>query len=123
MDHLVIKEKDRKTAFLKLRLTVPSHFDAKIKAKKLSLCRLHLGGFTSKTKCIEKIPAVFEIADDQSAIEIFPNKPVPADGAVAVVMKIFNPEDSGMYQFNALAQAPGDIPITGYIGSWNIDIE
>ena len=40
-----------------------------------------------------------------------------------LVMKIFNPDSTGMYQFNALAQAPGDIPMAGYLGSWSIDIE
>jgi hypothetical protein len=28
-----------------------------------------------------------------------------------------------MYQFNALAQAPGDVPMAGYLGSWLIDID
>ena len=37
-------------------------------------------------------------------------------------MKIFNPSQ-GMYQFNALAQAPGDVPVSGYLGSWVIDID
>ena len=37
-------------------------------------------------------------------------------------MKIFNPSNSGMFQFNALAQAPGDVPVAGYLGSWLIDI-
>jgi hypothetical protein len=28
-----------------------------------------------------------------------------------------------MYQFNALAQAPGDVPVSGYLGSWVIQID
>jgi hypothetical protein len=28
-----------------------------------------------------------------------------------------------MYQFNALAQAPGDVPISNYLGSWLIQID
>jgi len=28
-----------------------------------------------------------------------------------------------MYQFNALIQAPGDVPVAGYVGSWLIDID
>jgi hypothetical protein len=28
-----------------------------------------------------------------------------------------------MYQLNAMAQAPGDIPVSGYLGSWMIQIE
>ena len=34
---------------------------------------------------------------------------------------VYNP-GSGMYQFNALAQAPGDVPMAGYLGSWVIEI-
>ena len=121
--YLVIRERDRHAAILKLSVTIPDHFDATIKSKKLSLCKLQLGGMLQKTKCIEKIPAVFEIAEDQSEIDVFPKKPISADGHFALVMKIFNPDSAGMYQFNALAQAPGDVPMAGYLGSWNIDIE
>jgi hypothetical protein len=28
-----------------------------------------------------------------------------------------------MYQFNALVQAPGDVPMAGYVGSWLIQID
>ena len=59
-----------------------------------------------------------------TSINILPENPIPySRDSYAVVMKIFNPASSGMYQFNALAQAPGDVPMAGYLGSWNIDIE
>ncbi len=121
--YLVIRERDRNAAILKLSITIPEYFDATIRPKNLSLCKLQLGGMLTKTKCTEKIPAVFEVAKDQSEIDIFPGQPIPAEGHIALVMKIFNPDSSGMFQFNALAQAPGDIPMAGYLGSWNIDIE
>jgi hypothetical protein len=28
-----------------------------------------------------------------------------------------------MYQFNALIQAPGDVPMSGYVGSWLVDMD
>jgi hypothetical protein len=28
-----------------------------------------------------------------------------------------------MFQFNALAQAPGAVPISGYLGSWLIQVD
>ena len=119
---LVLRPKDRKTAILKLTITVPEHFKASIKPRKLSLCRMQLGGMLEKTKCLEKIPAVIEVSEDQKTIDVFPDKPVSTEGSVAVVMKIFNPRKRGMFQFNALVQAPGDVPMAGYVGSWNIDI-
>jgi hypothetical protein len=38
-------------------------------------------------------------------------------------MNIINPFNAGMYQFNAMAQAPGDVPVSGYLGSWVIQID
>jgi hypothetical protein len=45
------------------------------------------------------------------------------DGTIGVYMSLFNPFNIGMYQFNALAQAPGDVPFGGYMGSWLIQID
>ena len=84
---------------------------------------MQLGGMLTKTKCLEKIPAVIEVSEDQKTIDVFPDKPVSIEGSVAVVMKIFNPGKRGMFQFNALVQAPGDVPMSSYVGSWNIGID
>ncbi len=119
---LVLRPNDRKTAILKLKITIPKYFDAKITPKKLSLCRASLGGMLSRTKCEETIPATFEVSKDNGAIEVFPEKPIPVKSTYAVVMRIFNPNQTGMFQLNAMAQSPGEIPITGYLGSWSIDI-
>ncbi len=120
--YLVLRPNDRKTAILKLKITLPKYFDAKITPKKLSLCRASLGGMLSRTKCEERIPANFEISKDNKAIEVFPEQPIPVGSTYAVVMKIFNPNQTGMFQLNAMAQSPGEIPISGYLGSWSIDI-
>ncbi|QEY30923.1 DUF2808 domain-containing protein [Synechococcus sp. RSCCF101] len=121
--YLVLKEKDRKTAILKLTVTVPDYFDAKIDPENLKLCRMQLGGMLSRTRCLEELPAVFEVNESGSAIEMFPETPIPDEGTIGIVMRIFNPSDSGMFQFNALAQAPGDVPMAGYLGSWLIQID
>ena len=120
---LMLRPKDRKTAILKLTVTVPDYFNARIRTKKLSLCKMDRGGMLSRSRCKEVLPAVFEVNEKQTAIEVFPEQPIPTGGTYAVVMKIFNPNRSGMSQFNALAQAPGDVPVAGYLGSWLIDIE
>lgn len=122
--YLVMRPKDRKTAILKLKISFPKHFSSTLKAKKFSLCKIELGGMLTKTRCKEKIPAIFEIAKDKSYVEVFPNKIIPSDkNSYSVVMKIFNPEESGMFQLNAVAQTPGDLPISKYLGSWMIDID
>ena len=60
--YLVMREKDRRNAILKLSIKIPENFDANITTRKLSLCRVNLGGMLTRTKCIEKIPAVFEVS-------------------------------------------------------------
>ena len=122
--YFALRPKDRRAAIMKLSITIPDYFNAKIRTNKLKLCKMKLGGMLEKTKCMETIPAVFEVDSQQESIDVFPDRPIPADNAsYAVVMKIFNPDKSGMYQFNALGQAPGDVPMAGYMGSWNIDID
>ncbi len=122
--YLVLKPKNRKTGILKLKINFPKRFDATIEPKKVSLCRIQIGGMLEKTRCLETIPAVIEVNNGkEKTIEVFPNQPIPVDkNGYAVVMKIFNPNKAGMFQINAFAQSPGDMPVSRYVGSWNIDI-
>jgi hypothetical protein len=121
--YLILRPKDRKTAILKLSVTIPSYFDTEIKAKNVKLCQMSEGGMLSRTRCKSVIPATIEVAKNGKAIEIFPDTPISDKGTIGVYMNIFNPFNAGMYQFNALAQAPGDIPVSGLLGSWLIQID
>ena len=120
--YLVLGPKDRQTALLKLAISVPKDFDAAIDPKRIQLCYMLRGGITRKTECQEVIPAVVEVSKNNNAIEVFPNQPVPVGRSIGVRIQLTNPYNPGMYQFNALAQAPGDVPISGYLGSWVIEI-
>ena len=121
--YLLLRPRDRKTAILKLSVTIPSSFDATIDTKRVRLCKMNEGGMLSRTRCLEELPATIELAENGRALEIFPDTPIPDTGTVGVHIRLFNPYNTGMYQFNALAQAPGDVPISGYLGSWLIQIE
>ncbi len=121
--YLILRPKDRKTAILKLSVTIPQHFDTKIEASQVKLCKMKEGGMLARTRCESVIPATIEIAPNGKAIDIFPDTPVPDAGTIGVYINLFNPFNIGMYQFNALAQAPGDVPMAGYLGSWLIQID
>ena len=122
--YFFLRGKERKEDIVKLTIAVPDYFEAKIKPKKLSLCKVKVGGYTERTRCIEKIPSIFKVNTQQTSIEIFPEKPIPYNkDNYAVVMKIFNPSKRGMFQFQALSQKTGDIPISTYLGTWNIDVQ
>ncbi len=119
-----LKGKDRKENIVKLTIAVPDYFEAKIKTDKLSLCKVKIGGFKGRTSCISDIPSLIEVNDKQTAIEIFPKKPIPLNNDnYAVVMKVFNPRKRGMFQFKALSHKTGDIPISTYLGTWNIEVQ
>ena len=121
--YLILRPKDRNTAILKLTVAVPTSFETRIEPKDIKLCVMQEGGMMSRTRCKEQIPATIEVNADGKAIEIFPDRPIPDDITIGVYMNLFNPFNPGMYQFNALAQAPGDVPFAGYLGSWLIQID
>ncbi|MEB3301258.1 MAG: DUF2808 domain-containing protein [Cyanobacteriota bacterium] len=121
--YLILKPKDRKTAILKLTVSVPKTFETTIDPKRVKLCRMSEGGMLKRTRCEKQIPATIEVNSKSGTIEIFPETPISDKYTIGVYMRIFNPFNIGMYQFNALAQAPGDIPVSSYLGSWLIQID
>lgn len=121
--YLILRPKDRKTAILKLTVSLPKSFDSKIEPQRVKLCRMSEGGMLKRTRCEKQIPATVEVNQKAGTIEIFPETPISDKYTVGVYMRIFNPFNIGMYQFNALAQAPGDVPISSYLGSWLIQID
>lgn len=121
--YLILRPKDRKTAILKLTVNIPEAFDAKIKSDRIELCEMSEGGMLKRTRCKQTIPATIEVSPNGRAIEIYPDTPVSDENTIGVYMKLINPSSQGMYQFNALAQAPGDVPISSYLGSWLIQVD
>ena len=120
--YLMLRPKDREADILELNITIPDHFNASIKPENLSLCRMQLGGYFSRSRCKDTIPATFKVSEAGMDIELLPRQPISAKGTYAVVMKIFNPDYGGMFQFNALARLTGELPLLVYVGSWIIDI-
>ena len=121
--YLHLRAKDRKTSIMKLTITVPDYFDAKLRPERMTLCRTSSGSMTSRTRCMEEVPATIEVNKTQTAIEVYPDTPVPVEGDYSLRIKLFNPQGKRMYQLNALIQAPGDVPMSGYVGSWLIDMD
>ena len=125
--YFFLRPSDRKTDLLKINLAVPKTFKATLKPEKLSLCKVRIGGFESRTKCLEDIPADIEINTDESSslrsINIYPYKPIPSNKeSYAIVTKVFNPTKSGLYQFHSYGQPKGK-SVSSYLGSWTIVID
>ena len=122
--YFFLRGKERKADISKLTLRVPDYFEAKIKPEKLSLCKVNIGSYTSRTRCLENVPSEIRINENQTSIDITPEKAIPLNkDSYAVVMKIFNPRKRGMFQFQAFSQNVGEIDISTYLGTWNIDVQ
>ena len=117
---------DRKTDLLKLNIAIPKRFDSKLNTEKISLCKVRIGGFEDRTKCLEEIQADIEINTDESSlrsINIYPYSPIPSSkDSYAVVFKILNPKKPGLYQFHSYGQPKGK-SVSSYLGSWTIVID
>ena len=121
-----LRPSDRRTDLLKISLALPKNFKSTVKSEKISLCKVRIGGFENRTKCLEDIPADIEISTDESSlksINIYPYSPIPSNkDSYAIVFKIYNPTKSGLYQFHSYGQAKGK-SVSSYLGSWTIVID
>ena len=121
---LFLRPNDRKTGLLSINIKIPDKFKSSIKPKNINFCKAKLGGYTSRSKCINNIPSDIVINQDTNKIEIYPISPVPSDkGTYAVVFKINNPRKSGLYQFHSFGKSSGPIPVSNYLGSWTLTID
>ena len=122
--YFFLRPSDRKAGLLKIEMTIPEKFKVKLNENKIELCKVRIGGFESRTTCLEDIPAEIEISEDNTKLTIYPLSPIPADKeSYAIVFKVNNPKRTGLYQFHGFGQISGDIPITSYLGSWTIVID
>jgi hypothetical protein len=120
---LLLKKKDRDRAIMKLDVTVPKYFKSKIETKNIRIAYCEAGSVSKRTRCGETIPAAISLSNDDKVIEIVPTAAIPPDRTIGVELKVSNPYGRGMYQFNALAQFPGGVTLTKYLGSWVIELK
>ena len=121
--YFFLRPSDRNSELLKINLAIPETFKTNLKKEKISLCKVKIGGFESRTKCLEDIPADIEINTDESSLRslnIYPYSPIPYNkDSYAIVLKVFNPNKSGLFQFHSYGQPKGK-SVLSYLGSWTI---
>ena len=124
--YFFLRPVDRNTDLLKLNLAIPKTFKSTLKTEKISLCKVRIGGFETRTKCLEDIQADIEINSDESSlrsIDIYPYSPIPSNKeSYAIVLKVINPKKSGLFQFHSFGQPEGE-SVSSYLGSWTIVID
>ena len=123
--YFFLRPSDRLTGLLKINLSIPKTFKSTLKNEKISFCKVRIGGFENRTKCLQDIPADIEINTDQSSlrsINIYPYSPIISNkDSYAIVLKVNNPKKSGLYQFHSYGQPAGKSS-SSYLGSWTIVI-
>jgi len=125
--YFFLRPSDRYADLLKIDLAIPQTFKTKVNTSSFSLCKVKIGGFESRTRCLEDIPADIEIKNDESSlkkiISIYPLSKIPTNkDSYAIVLKVKNPKRSGLYQFHSYGQPTGKAT-TSYLGSWTIVID
>ena len=124
--YFFLRPADRRSDLLKINLAIPKTFKSTLKNEKISFCKVRIGGFENRTKCLEDIPADIEINTDESglrSVDIYPYRPIPTNkDNYAIVLKVFNPKKSGLYQFHSYGQPKGE-SFSNYLGSWTIVID
>ena len=124
--YFFFRPSDRNSELLRIKLAIPKSFKSNLYKEKISLCKVRIGGFQSRTKCLEDMPADIEINTDESSlrsINIYPYSPIPLNKEnYAIVLKANNPKRSGLYQFHSYGQPSGK-SVLNYLGSWTIVID
>ena len=124
--YFFLRPADRRSELLKINLAIPKTFKSTLKNEKISFCKVRIGGFENRTKCLEDIPADTELTTDESglrSVDIYPYSPIPLNkDNYAIVLKVFNPKKSGLYQFHSYGQPKGE-SFSNYLGSWTIVID
>jgi len=125
--YFFFRPNDRKTDRVPLNLALPKTFKSTLKNKNISFCEVRIGGFEDRTKCLEDIPADFEINTEDSglrSLDIYPYSPIPSnkESYAIVLKKVINPKRSGLYQFHSYGQPVGK-SVSSYLGSWTIVID
>ena len=124
--YFFLRPSDRNAELIKINLAIPKPFKSNLKKEKISFCKVRIGGFESRTKCLETIPADIEINTDESSlrtINIYPYSPIPNNKeSYAIVLKVFNPNKSGLFQFHSYGQAKGKL-VSSYLGSATVVID
>ncbi len=124
--YFFLRPNDRNTDLLRINLAIPETFKAELNEEKISFCNVRIGGFESRTKCLEDIPADIEVNTDESglrSIDIYPYGPILTNKkSYAIALKVFNPRKSGLYQFHIYGQPKGNTSLS-YLGSSTIVID
>ena len=68
--YFFLRPADRRTDLLKINLAIPKTFKSTLGNEKISFCKVKIGGFEGRTKCLEDIPADFEIKTDESGLSL-----------------------------------------------------
>ena len=105
-----------------LKFILPEKFKATLKKEKMTFCKANVGGFTSKSKCLNDVNTNIIISDDKKSIEIVPDELITLDDEdYALTIKLFNPVKKGNYPIQLIGEMHTGEKYS--IGWYNLKIE
>lgn len=117
----------QKVAINRINITYPDYYNGTIDPKGIEV---RVGGnsgnsfFQFRRNPGKKIElSEVSLDRDNRVIDIVPAEVIPAGTPVQVILNnVRNPNNGGMYYFNARIGSPGDIPLMRYVGTWILSI-
>ena len=58
--YFFLRPSDRRTDLLKINLAIPKSFKSTLDKEKISFCKVKIGGFDSRTKCLEDLQPILK---------------------------------------------------------------
>ena len=121
-----IDSNDMKRAVSQFVVNYPDYFDGKFNPDEIEIrvCKSK-GSFLSRAKCSAVELDEVDVDTENYRIALYPLEPIPAGSNLELVFDdVKNPRSRGMYQFNVLAESPGDeLSLLSLMGGTIIQID
>lgn len=110
--YLRVDGKRLQTAVAEFIISTPDYFNGKFDPRSMEV----------KVRG-RKVPLANTEWDKESrVVRITLQEPIPAGTSAEIILSNVKNPATGMYNLNCLTQAPGDIPLPRYIGTWIMSI-
>lgn len=111
--YLRVDGKRLRTAVAQFIISTPDYFNGRFDPKKMEV--------KSGGKTIPLSNAEWD--RENRVVRITLQEPIPAGRSAEIILSNVRNPATGMYNLNCLTQAPGDVPLPRYIGTWIMSID
>lgn len=111
--YLRVDGKRLTTAVAQFIISTPDYFDGKFDPKKIEV--------KSRGKKVPLSSAEWD--KENRVVRLTLQEPLPAGSSAEIIASNVKNPSTGFFNLNCLTQAPGDIPLPRYIGTWIMNFD